>query len=222
MKSLLIVVLSVLFFHASAAGQTTPAPIVGKVADANQWWAEAKALGQKAANLKKARYEANAKVITRIHEQVEKELRQKPGTPYHALYDELRQKAAPEFAAIKQEYDLPITNAMNGYVTFLQERKPGEGEIYVAKMEMRPEILYQEKAKYTEDARQNRVQGSVVLSIVFSADGRIINVRVVRGLPDGLNEEAVKVANEIIFLPALKNGQPVSVRMSVEYTFNLI
>ncbi len=213
MNHILSIFVSVLLLHPLLQN---PLPVT------NQWWAEAKALGQKAANLKKARYEANAKVDARIHEQVEKELRQKPATPYYALYDELRHKAAPEFAAIKQEYDLPITNAMNGYVTFLQERKLGEGEIYVAKMEMRPEILYQEKAKYTEDARQNRVHGTVLLSIVFSADGRIMHVRVIRGLPDGLNEEAMKVANEIIFLPALKNGQPVTVRMSVEYTFNLI
>jgi TonB family protein len=222
MKGILIVVLSVLLLPAIAQGQTTPAPIVGKAENANQWWAEAKALGQKAATLKKARYEARAKVNARISETATKEFIKRPSKPLAEIYDELRQKAAPEFAAINQQYNPQITEAMDRYVAFLREPKPDAGEILAASMALRPEILYQEKAKYTEAARQNRVQGTVLLSIVFSADGRISNVRVVRGLPDEINDEAVKAANEIVFLPALKNWRPVSVRMSVEYTFNLI
>lgn len=222
MKSLLIVVLSILFFHASAPGQTTPAPLGGNAAEANQWWAEAKALGQKAASLKKARYEATAKVNARISETATKEFIKRPSKPLADIYDELRKKAAPEFAAINQQYDPQITEAMHRYVAFLREPKLDDGGILVASMALRPEILYREKAKYTEAARQNRVQGTVLLSIIFSADGRITNVRVVRSLPDGMDDEAVKAASEIVFLPALKNGRPVSVRMSVEYSFNLL
>jgi TonB family protein len=96
------------------------------------------------------------------------------------------------------------------------------GEIFAASGSLRPTILSQEKAKYTEAARQNRVQGVVVVQVVFSADGRILSPRVTRGLPDGLNEEAIKAAQKIRFRPAMKNGQPVSVRMSIEFTFNLL
>ena len=91
-----------------------------------------------------------------------------------------------------------------------------------ASRSLRPSILYKEKAHYTDLARSNRVQGVVVLSLVFTADARISALRVVRGLPDGLNEEAMKAARKIRFRPACKNGQPVSVRMSVEFTFNLL
>lgn len=96
------------------------------------------------------------------------------------------------------------------------------GGIFQATANLRPQILYQEKAKYTEAARQNRVQGVVVVNVVFTADGRISNPRVVRGLPDGLNEQAILAAQRIKFRPAMKNGQPVSVRMSIEFTFNLL
>jgi TonB family protein len=104
---------------------------------------------------------------------------------------------------------------------------PGTGgsggqEVFTATAGMRPQILYQEKAKYTENARQNRVQGTVVVSVVFTADGRVSGARVVRGLPDGLNDEAIKAAQKIKFRPAMKNGQPVSVRMAIEFTFNLL
>jgi TonB family protein len=96
------------------------------------------------------------------------------------------------------------------------------GGIFQATANLKPQILYQEKAKYTEAARQNRVQGTVVVNVVFTADGRIANARVVRGLPDGLNEQAILAAQKIKFRPAMKNGQPVSVRMSIEFTFNLL
>jgi TonB family protein len=86
---------------------------------------------------------------------------------------------------------------------------------------LRPTILYREKAKYTEEARQNKIQGTVVLQVVFNVNGSISDVRVVRGLPDGLTEKAIEAAKKIRFNPAVKNGAPVSVRGSLEFTFNL-
>ena len=85
----------------------------------------------------------------------------------------------------------------------------------------RPTILYKEKAKYTEEARQNKVQGTVVLNVVFTSDGRITQVRVIRSLPDGLTEKAIEAAQRIRFQPATKNGAPVSVRGNLEFSFNL-
>lgn len=82
-------------------------------------------------------------------------------------------------------------------------------------------ILYKEKAKYTEEARQNKVQGTVVLSAIFSAGGQISNIRVIRGLPDGLTEKAIEAAQKIRFKPAEKDGVPVTVRGQLEFTFNL-
>jgi TonB family protein len=59
------------------------------------------------------------------------------------------------------------------------------------------------------------------LNVVFRADGRITNIRVVRGLPDGLTEKAIEAALKIRFNPAVKNGVPVSVRGNVEFAFSL-
>ncbi len=86
---------------------------------------------------------------------------------------------------------------------------------------LRPTILYKEKARYTEEARQNKIQGTVALNVVFTADGRITNIRVVRGLPYGLTERAIEAAQRIRFQPAVKAGVPVSVRGTIEFTFNL-
>jgi len=86
---------------------------------------------------------------------------------------------------------------------------------------LRPSIIYKEKARYTEIARTNIVTGTVVLNMVFSADGAITSLKVVRGLPDGLTESAIEAAQNIRFTPATKDGQPVSVRGNVEFNFTL-
>lgn len=86
---------------------------------------------------------------------------------------------------------------------------------------LRPTILYREKAKYTEVARINTVQGSVALSVVFSQEGTITDIRVMRCLPDGLTQNAIAAAQVIRFNPAMKNGTPVNVRGTLEFYFNL-
>jgi TonB family protein len=85
----------------------------------------------------------------------------------------------------------------------------------------RPKILYKENAQYTKEARDQKVEGTVVLNLVFNADGNIENIRVVRGLPHGLTEAAIEAAKAIRFEPAMKDGQPISVRGNVEYSFRL-
>lgn len=96
-----------------------------------------------------------------------------------------------------------------------------EGGIPWASDQLKPRIIYKEKARYTEDARSNQVQGTVVLRATFSADGEVTDIRVVRGLPDGLTEMAILAAQRIRFQPAMRNGVPVSVRASLEYNFVL-
>lgn len=86
---------------------------------------------------------------------------------------------------------------------------------------LRPTILYKEKAMYTEEARQERIQGTVVLLVTFGADGRIHNIHTVRGLPAGLTEKAIEAAQRIRFQPATQNGVPISVRGHIEFNFAL-
>lgn len=44
---------------------------------------------------------------------------------------------------------------------------------------------------------------------------------VIHGLPYGLNEKAIEAVKKIRFKPAMKDGKPISVRGSIEFTFNL-
>lgn len=91
----------------------------------------------------------------------------------------------------------------------------------MADLRVRPTILYKEKARYSEEARQQKVQGTVLLVANFNANGTISEIRVVRGLPFGLTEEAISSAKRIRFQPAVENGVAVTVRAQLEYNFAL-
>jgi len=95
------------------------------------------------------------------------------------------------------------------------------GDAGVMSEKLKPTILYREKAKYTEEARLNKIEGTVQLTIVFGADGRIHDIRTVRGLPYGLTETSIEAAQKIRFHPAVQDGKPVSVRATLEFTFAL-
>ena len=89
-------------------------------------------------------------------------------------------------------------------------------------VDRRPVLLNQPQPFYTEMARTNKVQGVVRVKVLVDANGSVKEVVVVRGLPDGLNEQAIRAAYQMRFRPAVKNGQPVSYWLnSVEVEFNL-
>src|SRR5262249_55930238 len=101
-----------------------------------------------------------------------------------------------------------------------QDQRAGD-PIHQMNSSMRPTILYREKAEYTQEARDNNVEGLVALNVVFGVDAQIRNIEVVRGLPHGLTENAIEAAKKIRFEPAMKDGQPVSVRGTLEFSFKL-
>lgn len=76
-------------------------------------------------------------------------------------------------------------------------------------------------AKYTDTARQNNVQGSVTLRINFQANGKIGNISVANILPGGLTEQAIAAARKIKFKPARRDGIPITVIKSIQYSFSL-
>ncbi len=82
-------------------------------------------------------------------------------------------------------------------------------------------VLEKPEPTYTESARKNQITGTVVLRAVFSSSGQVTNIHAVSGLPDGLTERAIAAAKNIRFVPATKDGHPVSMWMELQYNFNL-
>ncbi|HXJ89282.1 MAG TPA: TonB family protein [Candidatus Binatia bacterium] len=83
------------------------------------------------------------------------------------------------------------------------------------------EILSKPTPSYTDEARTKRIEGEVLLEVVFEATGKLRVVRVVRGLGHGLDENAVRAAEQIRFKPALKDGQPSDSTAVVHIIFQL-
>lgn len=82
-------------------------------------------------------------------------------------------------------------------------------------------VLSKPEPTYTESARKYSVTGTVVLRAVISGDGQLTNMTILSRLPHGLTNQALIAARAIKFVPAQKDGQPVSMAIQLEYNFNL-
>jgi TonB family protein len=76
--------------------------------------------------------------------------------------------------------------------------------------------------KYPKAARDNNVQGRVIITFVVEKDGALSNMKVVRGIGSGCDEEAVRVlSTSPAWKPGIQNGKPVKVQYSVPISFSL-
>jgi len=83
------------------------------------------------------------------------------------------------------------------------------------------EITFKPNPAYTEEARNLKLEGEVLLEVEFAANGQLHVNRVVRGLGHGLDETAISAANKMRFKPALRNGQAVDSTAIVHVVFQL-
>jgi len=88
-------------------------------------------------------------------------------------------------------------------------------------VDQQPILLNNPQPRYTEEARKNKIQGTVLVRVLIGSDGTVKRVVVVRPLPDGLDEQAIQAAYQLRFKPAMKSGQPVSFWKPVAIEFNL-
>jgi TonB family protein len=84
-----------------------------------------------------------------------------------------------------------------------------------------PVVISEPHPEYTPEAAQLRIQGEVTLQVRFLATGQVEVLRVVNGLGHGLDEAAKRVAEQIRFKPAEKDGHPVDHTTLIHVTFQL-
>ena len=83
------------------------------------------------------------------------------------------------------------------------------------------EIVSKPVPIYTDEARSMKIQGEVLLEVVLEASGKLRILRVVRGLGHGLDDAAVRAAEQIRFKPALRDGQPADSTAVLHIIFQL-
>lgn len=88
-------------------------------------------------------------------------------------------------------------------------------------VDSKPIPLNRPRPNYTEEARKTKVQGEVQARVLVGSDGRVIEVRIIRGLPSGLNEEAIRATMQMRFKPAIKDGRTVQCWVMVAIEFNI-
>lgn len=119
------------------------------------------------------------------------------------------------------EIDMPeVDDIVFGIPDAPPEPEP-EGPIHVGGDVTKPEKITAPQPQYTEIARKARVQGVVIVQAIIDKGGNVTNVKVLKGLPMGLSEQAVDAIKKWKFEPATLNGKPVDVYYNLTVNFRL-
>ena len=121
---------------------------------------------------------------------------------------------------IEPEIDIPDTDIIFGIPEGPPPAEP-EGPIRVGGDVQPPVKLSAPSPQYTEIARKARIQGVVIVEAIIDKDGEVTNVKILKGLPMGLDTAAADAVKRWKFKPATLNGKPVAVIYNLTVNFRL-
>src|SRR5215471_6919794 len=98
----------------------------------------------------------------------------------------------------------------------------GSGWSAAALSAVPPTIRYKPNPAYSAEGLERKIQGDVVLEVIFLASGQIKVTRVVSGLDFGMDDEAIHAAQRIRFTPAMLDGKPVDFPARIRIEFRLV
>jgi TonB family protein len=97
-----------------------------------------------------------------------------------------------------------------------------QGKVYkIGNGVSQPSIIHKVEPEYTQEAKDAKIEGAVRLQAEITPDGFAQNIRVVRSLDPGLDENAVTALSQWRFKPGMKDGEPVAVYATIEVNFRL-
>ncbi len=85
-----------------------------------------------------------------------------------------------------------------------------------------PLLISKVEPEYSLEARKAKIEGSVLLRFIVDLNGRARDIRVIRGLGFGLDENAMRAVSEWRFRPAIKDGVPVEYTAMAEVSFRFL
>jgi TonB family protein len=115
------------------------------------------------------------------------------------------------------------TPGVSDEVAFDPQPRPQDGQLHrtLEPSDEPLEIISEPRPAFTDEALAERIQGEVLLRVIFRSSGRVDVIGIVRGLGYGLDETAVIAARRIRFKPAQKEGRPVDVGTVIRVVFRL-
>jgi len=145
-----------------------------------------------------------------------------PSPPQEANDQKIKPVTAEDPPAVTAEKNQEYRCTEDGTLARILETDPVHEPVASPKeVDVRAVIRAKPKPAYTREARRNGIQGYVTLKVLLSARGKIARVKVLKGLPAGLTENAIRAACKIEFKPAMKDGQPIAQWLTAEYLFRL-
>jgi len=119
------------------------------------------------------------------------------------------------------DLDIPVDDSLIGIPEGPPPSAEPTGPIEVGGNVRPPEKISYPQPAYTEIARKARIQGVVIVQAIIDKQGNVTNVKVLKGLPMGLEEAAVEAIKTWKFKPATLNGKPVAVYYNLTVNFKL-
>lgn len=135
-------------------------------------------------------------------------------------------KAVPKDIALIKEDELPPpASAVAGVVGGVPGGVPGgvvtEEPLRVGGAVTRPEKVSGANPVYTEMARKARLTGIVIIEAIIDERGNVVNARILKGLPMGLDRAALDAVQNWRFKPATLQGRPVKVYYTLTVNFQV-
>ncbi len=107
-------------------------------------------------------------------------------------------------------------------IAVTRQKVYAQGQVYkIGNGVSQPTILYKQEPEYTPEAKDQKIEGSVLLRVEITTEGHAENIRVVKSLDPGLDANAVTAVSNWRFNPGKKDGAPVAVYASIELNFHL-
>jgi TonB family protein len=134
----------------------------------------------------------------------------KNGGGYSAVANLLAPKSSVDLSPSKPFASLPpITSTASGE------------SIYRAGVDgvSSPKCTYWPNPPYSEEARKFQLSGVIFVDAIVNSEGKLENVRIIRGLPDGMNDATLAIMKTWRCNPALKDGKAVPTRVQFEVHF---
>jgi TonB family protein len=85
-----------------------------------------------------------------------------------------------------------------------------------------PRVLSKVDPNYTLEARDAKIEGTVVVDVEVHPDGKAHNLKIERTLDPGLDQSAIEAISQWKFRPGQKDGKPVAVAATIEVNFKLL
>jgi TonB family protein len=131
---------------------------------------------------------------------------------------------------VRVQYSVPINFSLGSKTAAAETRNSENGTVFTA-VEHAPNFpggdiafgkFLARNIRYPEAARKAKVEGRVIASFIVEKDGSLSNVKIVRGIGMGADEEAVRVLElSPKWSPGVQNGKPVRVSYAIPISFSL-